>query len=385
MKQLFTIFSLFQITFSVYAQNNIFVLVDVSKSVTQPDLNNAKQALTEVLTGSSLTNAQIYKGASTDLIKFKMSNGDKLSIAKFGSCQTTTAISPSQSSITNVASDVSSVLNSISWIPTDNNTFIVLAKAKIAEYAKANSITNYKLCIITDNIQTDFSKGKLTYCSDAAKDLAESYNSGSNSVTEGVYTKLKFNSNSDFTISFIQNVDVSKYTLPGGNNTNPPPPPPPLTGTPSITLTSFADGKKEKPKPTNSNSFTISWTCNCPTGTTFNVSLTEIDGGKFRDPSKKNIQGNSVKYTDIPSGKFKIAVTASNVNTAFTFVETPSGGYGLIIFLLFLIVAGAVGYYFWNKKRQEKIDVFATNKADDIFSKGSGGTSTGNSSKTDYF
>jgi len=370
---------------SVYAQNNIFVLVDVSKSVTQPDLNNAKQALTEVLTGSSLTNAQIYKGASTDLIKFKLSSGDKLSIAKFGSCQTTNAISPSQSNITNVAGDVSSVLNSISWIPTDNNTFIVLAKAKIAEYAKANSITNYKLCIITDNIQTDFSKGKLTYCSNAAKDLAESYNSGSNSVTEGVYTKLKFNSNSDFTISFIQNVDVSKYTLPGGNNINPPPPPPPVTGTPSITLTSFADGKKDKPKPTSSNTFTISWICNPPQNVTFNVMLTEMDGGKFKDLSKKNIQDNSVKYTNIPSGKFKIVVSAIGVNSATTIIETPSSSYGWLIFLLILIAAIGIGYYFWNKKRQEKIDVFASNKADDIFSKNSGGTTSSNSSNSDYF
>lgn len=382
MKRLYAILSLFLIAFSVYSQNNVFVLVDVSKSVKQSDLNNAKQALTEVLSGSSLTSAQIYKGDANNLIEFKLGGGDKLAIAKFGSCRTTAAISPSQSSITNIGNDVNSVLNSISWIPTDANTFIVLAKAKIAEYAKANNINTYKLCIITDNIQTDFSKGKLTYCNDAAKDLADSYNSGHNSVTEGVYTKLKFNQNSDFTISFIQNVDVSKYT-PGGGNINSGVTPPSSAGVSAIALTSFADGRKDKPKQTNSNSFVISWTCNCPAGTTFNISLTEIDGGKFK--VQKHIQGNSVKYTDVPSGKFKIAVTASNVNSAFTVIETPSGSYGLIVFILILIVAGAVGYYFWNKKRQEKIGVFATNKADDIFSKGSGGTSPGNSSNSDYF
>ena len=385
MKRLCTILSFVIFTMSVYAQNNVFVLVDVSGSISPVDLANSKQTLVEVLTNSPLSMAKI-KGPSTDLSNFKLNIGDKLSVSLFGSCPRTWNISPSLSNISNIGSDVSNILNTVEWRPIlTDNTFIQLAKAKIAEFAVRNRITNYKLIIITDNIQTDFAKGKLSYCNKEAKDLAESYKSGSNPVIEGVYTLLKYNLSADFTITLIQSVDASNFTLPGGGN-SPSPSPSPIV-TPSIILTSLADGKKDNPKPTNSNSFPISWTCNCPAGTTFNLALTGMDG-KFKDLSKKNIPGNLVIYTDVPSGIFKISVTASNVNNvkpAFTFVETPSSDYGLIVFLLVLIVAGAVGYYFWNKKRQKKVDLFTTNKADDIFSKASGGATTGNSSNSDYF
>jgi hypothetical protein len=386
MKRLCTIFFLFLTTVSANAQNNIFVLVDVSLSVKLDELNNAKQALNEVLTGSQLTRAFVSQGSQQDLVNFKIAQGDKLAISKFGSLQTTLAINPNSTTIQNVNADVSQVLNSASWIPSDGQTYLTLAKAKIAEYAKNNNIVKYKLYVISDNIQDDYGKGgKPNYPNDYTRNLAEGYNTSSNPVSESGYTKLKFTANSFFALSFSPNVDVSKYSLPGGNNANPLQPPISVIGIPSITFTSFADGKNDKPKPTNSNSFAISWTCNCPAGTTFNVALTEIDGGKFRDFSKKNIQGNSVKFTDIPSGKFKIVVTALNVKAAFTYIETPSGGYGIVIFLLILIIAGAIGYYLWNKKRHEKIEVFETNKTDDIFSKGNGGLTRSNSSNSDYF
>lgn len=383
MKRLYTILSLIICTMTVYAQNNVFVLVDVSKSVSQTDLNNAKQALTEVFTGSPLSMGNIHKGTASDLSKFKLNTGDKLSVSRFGSCQTTWAIIPSLNGINNFNSDITTTLNSISWTPTDNNTFILLAKAKIADFAVRNRITNYKLVVITDNIQTDFAKGKLSYCNNESKDLAETYKSGNNPVIEGVYTLLKFSPSADFTIHLIQSVDVSKYN-PGGGIILPPPTD--SIATPStITITSFANGKRDNPKPTGSTSFTISWNCNPPKNVTFNVMLTEMDGGKFKDLSKKAIQGNSVKFNDIPSGKFKIVVSALGVNSATTIIETPSSSYGWLIFLLILIAAIGIGYYFWNKKRQEKIDVFASNKADDIFSKNSGGTTSSNSSNSDYF
>ena len=368
---------------SVYTQNNVFVVVDVSKSVSQTDLNNAKQALTEVFTGSPLSMGNIPKGTVSDLSKFKLSVGDKLSVSRFGSCQTTWAIIPSLNSINSLNSDVINTLNSIVWSPTDNNTFILLAKAKIADFAVRNRITNYKLIVITDNIQTDYAKGKLNYCNNDAKDLAESYKSGNNPVIEGVYTLLKFNPSADFTIHLIQSVDVSKYNPRGVIVT--PPPSDTTAAPPTITLISFANGKKDNPKPTGSNTFTISWTCDPPQNVKFNVMLTQMDGGKFKDLSKKNIQDNSVKYNDIPSGKFKVVVSAVGVNSATTIIETPSSIYGWLIFLLILIAAIGIGYYFWNKKRQEKIDVFASNKGDDIFSKNSGGTTSSNSSNSDYF
>ena len=379
MKQLYTILSLFICTLSVYSQNNVFVLVDVSKSVTQNNLNDAKQALTEVFTGGTSSVGSIIKGTISDLYKFKLNTGDNLSVSRFGSCQTTWAITPSLNGINNFNTDVTNTLNSISWSPTDNNTFIVLAKAKIAEYAVRNSITNYKLIIITDNIQTDFAKGILNYCNPDAKALAESYKSG---VIEGVYTILKFSPTADFTIHLIQSVDVSKYTLPGVT-------PPTIIDAenPAITITSPPEAKKGNEHEVKTEAVTITWNCpTCPQGTKYTVLVSQYDydGKKFRDTKECDLPTATFP---LPDGKFRITVSASTTTASsdYTCISVSTGGYGWLLFLLILIVGGAVAYYIWNKKRQEKIDVFATNKADDIFSKSSGGTTSSNSSKSDYF
>lgn len=385
MKRLYTILSLFLCTLSVYAQNNVFVLVDVSKSVTQTDLNNAKQALTEVLTGSQLTKAFVSQGSQADLVNFKMANGDKLSVSKFGSLNTTLAINPNPTQIQNLGADVSQVLNATAWTPTDGQTYITLAKAKIAEYAKNHNIAKYKLYVISDNVSDDYGQnGKPNYPDDYTRNLAEGYNTSTNPVSEGGYTKLKFSANSLFTLSFSPNVDVSKYTLPGGV-------PPAIVDTPDvaavITIVSPPKAKKGKEQEVNSETVNINWNCtNCPVGIKYTVTVSQYDGGKFREV-KKDLVANTASFK-LPDGKFRVSVSASNYSNASsdtTYISVSTGSYGWIIFLLLLIAAAAIGYYLWNKKRQEKIDVFAANKADDIFSKSSGGTTTNNSSNSDYF
>lgn len=383
MKRLYTILSLIICTLSVYAQNNIFVLVDVSLSVKPNELNDAKQALNEVLTGSSLSKAVISQGSQQDLVNFKMAQGDKLAIAKFGSLLTTLAINPSPTTIQNINADISQVLNAASWTPTDGQTYITLAKAKIAEYAKNHNITKYKLYLISDNIQDDYGKaGKPNYPDDYTRNLAEGYNTSTNPVSESGYTKLKFDKAKDFTLSFSPNVDVSKYTLPGGT-------PPAIVDTPSgnagITITSPPEAKKGKEHEVKSETVNINWTCNnCPQGIKYTVLVSQYDGGKFRETKKCDVPTATFK---LPDGKFRITVSSSNYTSSsdYTCISVSTGGYGWLIFLLILIAAIGIGYYFWNKKRQEKIDVFATNKADDIFSKSSGGTTSSNSSNSDYF
>lgn len=368
---------------SVYAQNNVFVLVDVSLSVKPNELNDAKQALNEVLTGSSLSKAVISQGSQQDLVNFKMAQGDKLAIAKFGSLLTTLAINPSPTTIQNINADISQVLNAASWTPTDGQTYITLAKAKIAEYAKNHNITKYKLYLISDNIQDDYGKaGKPNYPDDYTRNLAEGYNTSTNPVSESGYTKLKFDKAKDFTLSFSPNVDVSKYTLPGGT-------PPAIVDTPSgnagITITSPPEAKKGKEHEVKSETVNINWTCNnCPQGIKYTVLVSQYDGGKFRETKKCDVPTATFK---LPDGKFRITVSASNTTASsdYTCISVSTGGYGWLIFLLILIVAGAVGYKIWNDKRNKKLNEFAPTKADDIFSKSSGGTTTSNSPNSDYF
>jgi len=368
----------------VYAQNNVFVLVDVSLSVKPNELSDAKQALNEILTGSQLSKAVISQGSPQDLVNFKMTQGDKLAIAKFGSLQTTLAINPSPTTIQNINADVSQVLNSASWTPTDGQTYITLAKAKIAEFAKNHNITKYKLYVISDNIQDDYGKGgKPNYPDDYTRNLAEGYNTSTNPVSESGYTKLKFDKTKDFTLSFSPNVDVSKYTLPGGT-------PPSIVDTNTenavITISSPPEAKKGKEHEVKSETVNINWTCNnCPQGIKYTVLVSQYEGGKFKE-TKKDLVANTATFK-LPDGKFRITVSSSNFPTSsdYTYVNVSTGGYGLLIFLLILIAAAVIGWCFWDKKRQEKIDVFASNKGEDIFSKGSGGTTSGNSPNSDYF
>src|SRR6218665_3363587 len=214
MLRLFTVLSLLIGALPAYAQNDVFVLVDVSKSVTQTDLNNAKQALAEVLTDLPLSKAFVAQGNQSDMANFKLASGDKLAVAKFGSLQTTLAINPASFQIQNVGADVSQVLNSSVWMPTDYQTYLTLAKAKIAEYAKKNKIVKYKLCLISDNLNDDYGRGrKPNYPDDYTRNLVEDYNSSTNPVSEGGYTRLKFDPGSFFALSFFS-VDISKYNLP---------------------------------------------------------------------------------------------------------------------------------------------------------------------------
>jgi len=132
MKRLYTILSLFLCTLSVYAQNNVFVLVDVSKSVKKTDLVSAKQALSEVFIGTPPSNSTIVGGSLQDLQQFKIATNDKIAVLKFGDQATTLNISPSPVTIVSTPTDIYQALNNFPTTPTDNNTYYTLAKAKIA-------------------------------------------------------------------------------------------------------------------------------------------------------------------------------------------------------------------------------------------------------------
>jgi hypothetical protein len=365
----------------VQAQDHVFILVDVSKSVKQHELNDAKQALNEILNGNQPSKAFISQGKQQDLSNFKIKQGDKLSISKFGNLNTTLGISPNPTTIQNINSDVNQVINSIVWVPTDGLTYITLAKAKIAEYAKDSNISKYKLYIISDNINDDYGpNGRPNYPDDGyTQNLVESYNTSTNPVNEAGYTKLKFSKTSDFTLSFSPSVDVSKYNLPPGRT------PPPITDNnpnPVISISS-AKGKKGKEYEFKKETFNLSWTCtHCPEGIKYTVNISEYDGGKFKE-TKKDLVANTLSVK-LPDGKFRITVSASNysVSSDTTFVKINTGSYGWLIFLLFLLVGGGIGYYFWNKRRQDKIEnPTAIINKDNIFSKNNGTTNNSPNSK----
>ena len=334
---------------AIQAQRDVFVLVDVSLSVRQSELNDAKQALTEVLTGDNLSKAFVAYGELQDVANFRLNVNDRIAISKFGSLKTTLSIDPNPITVQNISSDVNRLISSITWTPVDSKTYITLAKAKIAEYAKNNNINKYRLCIISDNITDDFGPNGLpNYPDQRTRELAEGYNTTTNKVSES-WTRLKFNANSDFSISFSP-VDISGYVTPGtgqGSGQQPPPP------EPAVITVSSPKGTSAKPAELKSKNLTVSWTCsNCPATVTYSVSISGLAD------NRNNLMTNTTTFNNLSNGNYRITVSESNylAESDTTFVTISGGSYVWIIPLILLSVAGGVAYYFWNKNRGKKFD-----------------------------
>jgi len=358
MKKFKIILFLFLFATVLYAQDHFFILVDVSKSVRQSELNDAKQAINEILTGAPLSKAFIAHGSQQDLALFRIKAGDKIGIARFGSLSTTLAINPQLTTIQNIDADLSTAINSISWTPTDNQTYLTLAKAKISEFAKRNNISRYRLCLISDNVNDDFGPNGLpNYPDDYTRNLVESYNTSTNPIREAGFTRLKFDKTSLFTISFSPSVDITGYTLPGGTTTT-------IVDNPAISINS-PKGTKNSPVLLKSETLNLNWTCShCPEGIRYSVRISQ-EGGKFRE-NKTNLTSNRLSI-NLPNGQFSITVSSSNVtgvSSDTTFISVNEGGYGWLLVLSTLLAGAGGGYYFWDKKRREKIENVFENQPD---------------------
>ena len=375
MKQVIISIFIFFIGFGIQAQNNIFVLVDVSKSVTQNELNDAKQAINELLIGSNLTKAYVAKGNQQDLANFKLAQGDKLAFSKIGSLATTLAISPSPTQIQNLNSDVSLAINSISWKPTDSQTYFMLAKAKIAEFARNHNILNYKLYIISDSVNDEFGQnGKPNYPDDYTRDLVEGYNTTTNVVIEDSSTKIKFSKTSQFSITLIPKVDVSKYSIPGSSTLSPTT----ITNTPSSLKIELTVGRTE----IKTDKFTISWSCEgAPSDAQYKVRLSpiKIPGAKTE---VHTTTGNSYNLSNLTDGKYRITVSSAQPNliasSSSTIIEVKTNGSLAFLWLLLILGAAGGGYWYWNKKRNEKMET--TQNANDVFS-----SDSNDNSSSEYF
>jgi hypothetical protein len=386
MKKIYFIVLFLCLGIMTQAQSHVFILVDVSKSVKQSQLDDAREAIYEILTGTQPSKAFITQGKQSDLAQFKLKQGDKLSISTFGDLDRSSKINPVPST------DMDKTLNSISWIPTDGQTYLTLAKAKIAEYTKNNSIAKYKLYIISDNINDDYGpNGSPNYPkndNNYTQDLVEGYNTSTNPVAESGYTKLKFNKNSSFSLSLSPGVDVTHYTPPTNPNAVIPLP----VDTSSVIKINSPTGTRKKAYQLKGDKITLSWACtNSPQGIRYNVTFSGMDGTKGQ-PALKNVSGNSAS-AKLPDGKYRITVSASNYqassDTTYADVST-GGGFGWIIFLLILAAAAGIGYYFWNKNRQEKFESDTDRSTENIFSTDSdndynNSNNTNNNSDSDYF
>ena len=392
MKKFLSILFLLFCTFCVIAQEHVFILVDISGSRgTDPIKAEAKQQVYNLLLGQYSSNGwnpvTVTDKKIADLInsvskQTLIGQNSWICIVPFGNKDTYKNYSIAQNK--NNPIDFQNLFNQ--KYPskfTDGYTYIQIAEAFTASLAKTYNINEYYMFIITDGLgDQDDTNSKNNYNS-FEEDLLLEWNNASSSIVKNVGALTK----SKYYINFRRVTNVKGTTIPTNPGITPPTSIVNSSGANAvITITSPPEAKKGKEHEMKSEMVNINWTCtNCPQGIKYTVLVSQYEGGKFKE-TKKDLVSNTATFK-LPDGKFRITVSSSNfpASSDYTCVNVSTGGYGWLIFLLILIAAIGIGYYFWNKKRQEKIDVFASNKGDDIFSKGSGGATSSNSSNSDYF
>ena len=358
---------LFIVAFQSNAQENIFILVDVSKSVKQNELLNAKQLVKDFLTGNPINSSVFITDGNVQPSLLRA--GSKIMIMPLGERTTVMNYIPNIMDVNNQAEIISFIEQNFPITPRDNWTYISLAKARMAEIAKKKNINNYKLIFVSDNISDDFG-GRPNY-SAYEQQLVDGYNTQSNPVREEPGIRIKLISNNAFSV-FIQKIDVSGYT-----------PPAPL----KIELTTFKGGTSSKPIVHKENKITIGWFCkNAPKNAQYKIRVSPINisGEKTQTFSAT---GNSYNISNLSNGKWKITVSTASPNfdasSATTTIEVNTGSSYWFLWLLLLAALGGGGYWYWKKTQDDKIKKLNSMSNNDSFSSGS--TLNTNSDNSGYF
>jgi len=379
MKRLLYILLLFFVAFKVDAQENVFILVDVSKSVTQNELLNAKQLVKDILTGNPINSSAFVTDGNIQPSLLKA--GSKIMIMPLGERTTVMNYIPNIVDVNNQADIISFVEQNFPITPKDNWTYISLAKARLAEISKKKNINNYKLIFVSDNISDDFG-GRPNY-STYEQQLVDGYNTQSNPVREEPGIRIKLISNNSFSI-FIQKIDVSGYT------------PPNIGGAQSIDsisvplkieLTTFKGGTSSNPIVHKENIITMGWFCkNAPKNAQYKIRISPINisGEKTQTYTAT---GNSYNVSNLSNGKWKITVSSASpdfdASSATTTIEVDSGGSYWFLWLLLIVALGGAGYWYWKKSQDDKIKKLNSMSNNDSFS--SGTSLNTNSDNSGYF
>jgi len=309
MKRFLFIFILFFNVFCLNAQKNIFVLVDVSLSVKQHQLDNAREALREIFITGSVTNGNVVGGNLADLQFYKLQAGDKVAINAFGNLQTSANIVPILKTVNNLANDVDNILSAIQWYPRDKWTFITLARARIAEFAKSRKINNYLLIEITDE-ESD-TRGEADYQGNTyLLDLVTKYNTTNNRVTDNGWTRVSFGSDKKFHLSLTSGVSISSYTPPKFQ---------PLNN--GITITFPSQTKRGAELEIYNEAFNLTWAClKCKPDLLYSVHIEGYDGNIYTQHID-NVNTDSVRIKLTQNGMYQIAVSANDCNSDTAFIK----------------------------------------------------------------
>lgn len=359
MKKLY-ILTLFLLLFPFLgnSQDNVVVLVDVSKSIKQSYFAQTKNVVKDIILGNPINNSNfsVSIDAKSPIIIGKkplISSGKKLLIMPFGETYWMNA-SFKPTSISILPTDVETYINS--KYPTrvsDNRTYLKLAKARAAQVAKSQGMDTYFLLLVSDNINDDYGGPNTKPVYNAAqRHLVENFATLSNPYLAPKHGEI------DFVLDHNYKIRIFHVNLANWNYS------PPASLIPSmkkdsieyckLKFISYTNGTRKKPKEVKNNQITFRWTAsNSVEGTKYNFSIKSTDGNKQNNITKKT-SSNSFS-TELPNGTYRISVSVPG-GACFsdtTYIEIDGGGSGSGFWILFLLVA-LVAAGFWLYKRNER-------------------------------
>lgn len=399
MKKIISLIFILILSIQIKAQDNVFVLVDVSKSVTQQELTNAKQLVKQVLSGNYSSSSTFSNNGQVP--NYNFSSGSHLLIMHFGDKGTTMNSNPQVNSITNHSQIEAMIDQYFRTNPTDNRTYLTLAKAKCADEAYQRSIKEYTIVLVSDNVSDDFG-GSITGYSIEEQKLVNRLNTITNTFAGSLFT---YNYRSAFTVLF-QKINLTGYggssdsdadgvpdlidncpDTPKGLQVNQYGCPDTIPSSLKIELTSFNGGTSKKPFLIKDNKFTISWFCkNAPKDVQYKIRLSPVKNSGEKTQILSSA-GNSYNVQNISDGIWKITVSSGtpnfNASSASTTVEVNSNGSAWFLWLLLLFLLFGGGYWYWKKMQRDKLQKLNSTSNKDNFSSGS--TLNTNSDNSGYF
>jgi|WetSurMetagenome_2_1015567.scaffolds.fasta_scaffold00376_18 hypothetical protein len=396
MKLNYTIIFLILLTFQLNGQENVFVLIDVSKSgarlykeiegenlildIVSAGYSNSKYPEWKVLdeTISDINIKKIIAGNGASLI----SNNSIVGLIEIGDYNRhLEKKSFSRISSSNSYSDfIKDNYPKDVW--KDNNTIIDLPVAWLASFLKSQNLKEYYLFILSDEQQDKGNPGSKIQFSQEDNKLIADYGKGSRKP-EKICTLNANLSNAGMFLT-IWKIDLSSNPIPPNNNTGIIIPPP---ETCIIELTSLKGGTSTNPIEVKGKQITISWFCkNAPDGAQYKIRFSPVDNQNQKAQSFTS-SGNSYNIANILDGKWRISITPGSDNfvatSANTIINVNTGGNLWFIWLLLIAGFGYGGYWYWKKTQNDKLKKL--NSISDTDSFISGSTINTKSENSGYF
>jgi len=329
------------------AQNNAFILVDVSGSINdQSIILQSRQILNSLLAGGfSMTSypdwnqvniadpalRNILNGNNQSLLN----NGSVVCLMPFGNRDRYRQYNLLK--ITYFPDELRSFL--ATYYPvvfTDNYTYNQIAQAYTALLAEQQNIYSYYIISLSDDLGDQENTSSKNLFSTEERDLINAWNNPLYSQVVSVGSLQSQN----FYISFKKvrllkkrnGEDVSK---------------------PEIILLNYAGGKAGHELEVAGNSITLNWSCSgCLQDQEYLVTFSSTDGNAANN-IRKQVQSTSYT-TSLSKGKYRITVSSEDCIPGITYINVTGGGGGFPWLLLIFIAAIAGGYFLW-KSHQNKL------------------------------